>query len=108
MFCSMAAESPRSIGLAERYNVVFGVTVSKTAEETSCDLVVAVVGLWVPKNSLKTVNGFSPISLCMEKSPIFPNVSDDLLPALENKTTSQTVAENRKALHSANKKFIKD
>ena len=44
----------------------------------------------------------------MEKSPIFPNVSDDLLPALENKTTSQTVAENRKALHSANKKFIKD
>ena len=45
MFCSMAAESPRSIGLAERHNVVFGVTVSKTAEETSCDLVVAVVGL---------------------------------------------------------------
>ena len=108
MFCSTAAESPCSIGLAERHNVVFGVTVSKTTEETSCDLDVAVVGLWVPKNALKTVNGFSPINLYMEKIQIFPNVSDDLLPALENKTTSQTVAENRKALHSTNKNFIKN
>ena len=37
----------------------------------------------------------------------FPSVCDDLLPALENKTTSEIVAKNLNALYQARKNYIK-
>ena len=37
----------------------------------------------------------------------FPNVCNDQLPALENKTSSQVVAENVNALHHATQYFAK-
>ena len=43
----------------------------------------------------------------MEKKTNFPNVSDDLLPALQNKSTCEVVADNLNALHSARQNFIK-
>ena len=42
------------------------------------------------------------------KNPNYPNTFDDFLPALENKTSSQIVAENLNALHSARENFIKN
>ena len=49
-----------------------------------------------------------PINLYLEKKKDFPNVSGDLLYALENKTTTQAVAESLNALHSTRKNFIKN
>ena len=42
----------------------------------------------------------------MGKNPNFPNVCDDLSPALENKT-SEIVAKNLDALHQARQNYIK-
>ena len=40
--CTTAAESPWSNGLVERHNTVLGLTISKTMNDTNCDLDVAV------------------------------------------------------------------
>ena len=40
--CTKAAESPWNSDLIERHNAILGLTVSKTTEETKCDLEVAV------------------------------------------------------------------
>ena len=85
---------------------MLGLTVSKTIEETNCELDVAVPWPASAKYYLINVNDFSNNQFVREKNP-FLNVSDDLLPDLklsidlQNKTTSQTVAENPKVLHSA-------
>lgn len=106
--CTTAAESPWSNGLVERHNAVLGLTVAKTIEDTKCDLDIAVAWAVSAKNSLKNVNGFSPNQLVFGKNPNYPNTFDDFLPALENKTSSQIVAENLNALHSARENFIKN
>ena len=41
-------------------------------------------------------------------SNVFANVSGDLLPSFENKTTSQAVTENLSTLDSTRKKVIKN
>ena len=85
---------------------MLGLTVSKTIEETNCELDVAVPCPASAKYYLINVNDFSNNQFVRGKNP-FLNVSDDLLPDLklstdlQNKTTSQTVAENPNALHSA-------
>ena len=43
----------------------------------------------------------SPNQVVLGKILNFLNVFDDLLPALENKTTKETVAKNLNALHQA-------
>ena len=42
-----------------------------------------------------------------EKNSNFPNVYDDLLPTLENNTTSQIIAKNLIARHQARQNYIK-
>ena len=85
---------------------MLGLTVSKTIEETNCELDVAVPWPASAKYYLINVNDFSNNQFVREKNP-FLNVSDDLLPDLklsidlQNKTTSQTVAKNPNVLHSA-------
>ena len=76
-------------------------------EDIKCDLQLAVSWAVSAKNSLKNVHGFSPNQLVFGKNPNFPNVCDDLLPALENKTTSEIVAKNLNALHQARQNYIK-
>ena len=105
--CTTAAESPWSNGLIERHNAILGLTVTKTIEDTKCDLQLAVSWAVSAKNSLKNVHGFSPNQLVFGKNPNFPNVCDDLLPALENKTTSEIVAQNLNALHFARQNYMK-
>ena len=57
-------------------------------------------------NSLKNVTRHSPNPLAFEKNSNFPIVCDDQLPLLENKTSSQVVAENVNALHHVRQNFI--
>ena len=105
--CTTAADSPWSNSLIERHNTVLGLAVTKTMEDINCDLQLAVSWAVSAKNSLKNVHGFSPNQLVFGKNPNFPNICDDLLPALENKTTSEIVAKNLNALHQARQNCVK-
>ena len=105
--CTTAAESPWSNGLVERHNAILGLTVSKVIEDTSCDLEVALAWAISAKNSLKNVHGFSPNQLVFGRNPNYPNVCDNSLPALEGRTTSEMVADNLNAMHSARHQYIK-
>ena len=99
-----AAESPWSNSLIERrHNAVLGLTVTKN-EDIKCDLQIVVS--WAV-SAKKNVDGFSLNRLVFGKNPNFPNVCDDLLPALENKTTSEIAAKNLNALHQAIQNYIK-
>ena len=89
--CTTAAESPWSNSLIERHNAILGLTVTKTMNDIKCDLHLAVSWAVSVKNSLKNVHGFSPNQLVFRKHLNFPNVCDDLLPALENKTIGEIV-----------------
>ena len=104
--CTTAAESPWSNGLIERHNAVLGSTVSKTIEESNCDLELAVAWAISAKNALKNVHGFSPNQLVFGKNPNYPCAENNQAPALENKTSSQVVAANLNALHSARKRYV--
>ena len=102
--CSTAAESPWSNSLIEkRYNAVLDLTVTKN-EDIKCYLQLAVS--WAV-SAKKNVHGFSLNRLVFGKYSNFPNVCDDLLPALENKTTSAITAKNLNALHQAIQNYIK-
>ena len=46
--------------------------------------------------------------LVFGRNPNYPNNFDNQVPALEGKTSSQIVAENLNAMHSACKEFIKN
>lgn len=102
-----AAESPWSNGLVERHNAVLGLTVNKTVDDTKCDLEMAVAWAVSAKNSLKNVHGYSPNQLVFGRNTNHPCAENDKLPALENKTSSQIVADNLNTLHSARENYIK-
>ena len=76
-------------------------------EDIKCDLQLAVPWAVCAKNSLKNVLGFSPNQLVFGKNLNFPKACDDLLPALENETTSEILAKNLYALHQARQNYIK-
>ena len=104
--CTTAAGSPRSNGLVERHNAVLGNMSTKIMAEQSCSLEVA--GAWAisTKNSLQNVHEFSPNQLVFGSNQNFPNVMNNAPTASEGKTTSQIVAENLNAMHSAIQAFI--
>ena len=52
------------------------------------------------------MNGYSPNQLFFGENPNFPNVCDDQLPALENKTSSQVNDDNLNTLNYARQNFI--
>ena len=51
--------------------------------------------------------GFSPNQLVFGKKSNFPNVDSNKLPALEDVTCSEIVAENLSAMHDARQAFMK-
>ena len=106
--CTTAAESPWSNGLLDRHNAVLGMTVSKVVKDVNCQLEVAVAWSVSAKNCLKNVDGFSLNELVFERNPNYPSNFYNQLPALEGKISSQIVAENLNAMHSARKEFIKN
>ena len=70
-------------------------------KEIKCDLKLTVSPAVSTKNSLKNIYGFSPNQFVLGTNLNFPNVRDDLLPALEVKTASQFIATNLKGLHKS-------
>ena len=82
-------------------------TVSKIIKEVNCDLDMAVVWAVSDKNSLKNVHAFSLNRLVFGENTNFPNVTDDLILILNNKSTSQAAGENPNVLQSTRKKIIK-
>ena len=101
------ATVPWSNGLIERHNTILGLKVTKTIKDIKCDLQLVVSWAVSAKNLLKNVHDLSPNQLVFAKNPNFSNISDDLLPALENKTTSEIVAKNLNSLHQARQNYIK-
>ena len=104
--CTTAGESPWSNGIVERHNAILGITVKKIMADTKCDLDIAVAWAISAKNSLKNVHGYSSNQLVFGFNPNFPNVLNSNLPALEAKTSSEIVAMNLNAMHSAREKYI--
>ena len=76
-------------------------------EDTQCGLEMAVAWSVSAKNSLKNVSGYSPCQLVFGWNPNFPNVCDNLPPALECSTSSEIVANNLNAMHAARAQFVK-
>ena len=101
-----AAYSPWSNGLVERHNAVLGEMVLKTLEDNTCDLDTALSWAVCAKNSLHNSKGFSPNQLVFGYNPNLPSVLHNKLPALENTSCSEMIADNLNALHSARKAFI--
>ena len=58
-------------------------------------------------NVLKNVHGYSPNQLVFGKNNNHPCAENGKLPALENRTSSQIVADNLNTLHAARENYIK-
>jgi hypothetical protein len=102
-----AAESPWSNGICERLSYIIGISVSKILEECKCDIEVASYWAISARNALHNCHGYSPNQLVFGYNPVVPNVYSDSLPILENKTSSQIVADNLNATQSARLDLIK-
>ena len=102
-----AAESPWSNGICERLNAVLKDNVLKVLEENKCNVETALSWAVSARNSLNNNHGFSPNQLVFSFNPNLPNTAEDRLPALENITSSQTVADNLVALRKSREEFIK-
>ena len=79
----------------------------KTKEETKCSWDIALSWALNAKNSMQMQGGFSAYQLAMGRNPNLPNVIVNRLPALEESTSSKTVAENLNAIHGARAAFAK-
>ena len=102
-----AAESPWSNGVCERLNAVLKDNVLKILEENKCSIETALAWAVSARNTLHNNNGFSPNQLVFSFNPSLPNIADDKIPALENVTSSQVVANNILALRRSKEEFIK-
>ena len=72
--------------MVQKKGICLGLTPTKTIKDIKCDLQQAVSSAVSANNSLKNVHTFSTNKLVFRENQNFPNVCDDLLPALENKT----------------------
>ncbi|CAF2215336.1 unnamed protein product [Rotaria magnacalcarata] len=101
-----AAESPWSNGLNERHNGVLGVMVLKILADVKCSFSTALAWAISAKNTLHNAHGYSPNQLVFGKNPNFPSVLTDFPPALENKFTSEIVANTLNTIHAARQAFM--
>ena len=100
------AEAPWSNGLCERHNRVLGEMLTKTIEDTRCNLDIAVAWCINAKNSLQNVHGYSPFQLVFGRNPRVPGLLTDRPPALDSDTSAEIVRANLNALHIARRAFI--
>ena len=101
-----AAEAPWSNGLCERHNAVLAEMLNKTMSEGKFSLKVALNWSIHAKNSLCNVHGFSPFQLAIGYTPALPSVLNNKLPALEERTVSEYLEKNLRAMASARKAFV--
>ena len=102
-----AAESPWSNGTCERLNAVLKDNVLKIQEENKCTLDTALAWAVAARNALHNNQGFSPNQLVFGSNPSIPNIGEDSPVALENRTSSQIVADNLNAMRKSREEFIK-
>ena len=101
-----AAESPWSNGVVERNNQTIARSMDKIIEDTGCDSELALCWAVNSKNTLMNVAGLSPFQLVLGTNPRLPsNLSDDI-PALTQKSTSQTIRDHLNTLQAARTAFI--
>lgn len=104
---STAANSPFQNGLCERNHAVVDLMLLKLCEQ--CPRTpVEILLCWAvnAKNSLQMWHGFSSYQLVFGRNPNLPNVMHEGPPALDGKTTSDTLARHLNALHEARKAFV--
>ena len=101
-----AAESPWSNELCERHNAILADAVTKTVEDTGCELEVALSWALHAKNALPNVHGFSSYQLVFGRNPVLPCLSNDKPPALEEIPADRQLSANILAVHSARAAFI--
>ena len=101
------AESPWQNGLCEKNHQVVD-TMWHRMKEDYPDVDDNVLLGWanMAKNSMQMVYGFSSNQLVFGTNPNIPNIMNGGLPAMEGRTSSETLAEHLNVLHAARKAFI--
>jgi transposase InsO family protein len=103
-----AAESPWSNAVCERLNAILGTSINKIMDDTKCNIDTALSWAVASRNALQNCHGYSPNQLVFGYNPSLPNVYDGDLPMLEKRSSSQVVADNLNAMHSARIDFLKN
>ena len=101
-----AVELPWSNGVTERGNAMIGIMVDKILNEENCSIELVLAWAISAKNYIQNNYEFSPNQLVFAKNPNLPNVPENKPPALENVTTSESVANNLNVIHAARKAFV--
>ena len=102
-----SAESPWQNGLCERNHASTDRIVTKMMEDDkTLNIHSALAAATFAKNCLVNVNGFSPIQLVTGKMPRLPNVHDNMLPALEARSSSKLISDRINAILHARKVFM--
>jgi hypothetical protein len=103
-----AAESPWSNSICERLNCIIGISVRKIVDDCKCDVDTALSWAISARNALHNCHGYSPNQLVFGYNPVLPSVFSDSVSVLENRTSSQLIADNLNAMQSARSEFIKN
>ena len=101
-----SAYSPWANTLSENHNQVLGEMVDTILEEVDCALSVAVAWSTSSKNSLQTVQGFSPSQLVFGYNLILPCVNNDKPPALSPCHYEDIITANLEAMRKERKAFL--
>jgi hypothetical protein len=102
------AESPWSNSIYERLNGVLVISVQKIQHDTNCNLKIALVWGVSARNSLQNCYRYSPNQLVFSSNLSFPNFYNGNPTVLEERTASEIVADNLKAMHSVSVEFLKN
>ena len=103
-----AAEVPFQNGLCERVHQVTDVILLKLREQyPKWRLSVLLKWANMARNSLQMWNGYSSHQLVYGINPNLPNVMTATIPALEETTTSNMLAEHLNALHATREAYVK-
>ena len=101
------AESPWQNGLCEKnHQIVDTMWTRMKVDYPDVDDDVLLGWANMAKNSMQMVYGFSSNQLVFGINPNLPNIMNAGLPALEGRTSSETLADHLNVLHSARKAFI--
>ena len=101
------AQSPWQNGLCEKnHQIVDTMWIRMKEDYPDVDDDVLLGWANMAKNSMQMVYGFSSNQLVFGTNPNLPNIMNGGLPALEGRTSSETLAEHLNVLHSARKAFI--
>ena len=101
-----AAYSPWSNGTVERHNGILAEMLDKLLDDNKLDIDIAIAWCINSKNSLASVNGFSPYQLSIGRNPRLPSLLNDQIPALTADDASKVIQTNLNMLHKAREAFI--